>query len=125
MYFMIVIELLKDIILRSNTNSSLFKEKSYYTNCISNLSIQSNNVPFKELLDYSIDVIDEYMTQGGNNSIFREPNFKGDINSFLKSEQLGKGDFTPILSSLIEDYKRLMKRSPNYDMLLNSTKEKA
>jgi hypothetical protein len=57
------------------------------------------------LLDLAIQAVDEYLTQGTNDSIYTEPHYNGNINSFLKWEQLGKtADETPRFHSLIARY---------------------
>ena len=46
------------------------------------------------LLDVAIEVIDTYLTQGSENSLFDEPAYKNtfyfDLNAYLKWEKLGK-----------------------------------
>lgn len=118
LFFFILLELLKDVILKAGL-SERYLEKSFYTNCVLELSKAENQNAFKELQQTAIDVVDEYMTQGGEQSYLKEPLYKGDINSFLKSEQLGKGDSTPIIKGLIEDNKRVMKKyGKHYDDLI-------
>ena len=65
-----------------------------------------------QLTDAALNVIDDYLTNGNEDSIFTEPKFNGDLNNFLKWEKLGKGiDNTPKLSNLIAFTKRDMRRS--------------
>jgi hypothetical protein len=118
LFFMIVIELLKDAILRANPNTLLYSDKAYFTKCILNLSSNGNLQVLQDLLGHAIDAIDEYMTKEKDDSYNKEPTFRNDINAFLKSDQIGKGEATPRLKSLIESYKRLLKRSPLYERLL-------
>ncbi|MGZ0051496.1 hypothetical protein [Brevibacillus gelatini] len=73
----------------------------------------------------AIAVIDEYMLPSGDCTYNREPKFSGDINSFLKWEQLGKGDHTPILKELIGLYKRQLRRRPEYSSIIETIKETA
>ena len=51
------------------------------------------------MLDVAIEVIDTYVTQGNDNSLFDEPaykyNFYFDLNAYLKWEKLGKTKATP------------------------------
>ena len=46
------------------------------------------------LFDVAIEVIDTYLTQGGDNSLFHEPAYKNtfyfDLNAYLMWEKLGK-----------------------------------
>ncbi|HEY8660853.1 MAG TPA: hypothetical protein VIL78_17595 [Hanamia sp.] len=67
-----------------------------------------------QLLEAALNVIDDYLTMGNEDSIYTEPKFSltGDLNNFLKWERLGKGaDNTPKLSNLIAFTKRDMRRS--------------
>jgi hypothetical protein len=65
------------------------------------------------LLDYAIYTADDYLTQGHEYSVFKEPMYleKGsDLNSFLKWDQLGKGNqSTPLLNNLLAQYKIAMR----------------
>lgn len=124
LYFMVFIELLKDVILKAEL-SEYYNDKHYYTKCILNFYKPENIDIFRELQENAIQVIDEYMISGGENSYTKEPKFlsSGDINSFLKWEQLGKEDSTPVLKSLIGDYKRLLIRTPGYNDIVKRVKE--
>lgn len=124
LYFMVFIELLKDVILKADLGE-YYTDKHYYTKCIINFYKPENIIVFRELQENAIQVIDEYMISGGENSYTKEPKFisSGDINSFLKWEQLGKEDSTPILKSLVGDYKRLLLRTPGYKDIAKCVKE--
>ncbi|MFC6040539.1 AIPR family protein [Paenisporosarcina macmurdoensis] len=124
LYFMVFIELLKDVILKAEL-SEYYTDRHYYTKCIISLNKPENINAFKELQENAIQVVDEYMISGGDNSYTKEPKFisSGDINSFLKWEQLGKADSTPILKNLIGDYKRLLLRTPSYKEIVKCVKE--
>jgi hypothetical protein len=61
-----------------------------------------------------VQVIDDYLTNGADDSIFSEPDFQktGDHNAFLKSERLGKSDeFSPGLRTQLALAKRIFRRS--------------
>jgi hypothetical protein len=124
LFFFVLIELLKDCILRAELLKQ-YNEKSFYTKSIIKLNDTTNLTLFEELKESAIGVIDEYMTHGGDSSYAKEPKYAGDINSFLKWEQLGKGDSTPVLKGLIEDYKRLLRRTKNYNDIINEIKRVA
>ena len=106
---MLTVELLKDCFIaadRPATNKSL-------THALLRLFKGENETAFSALLDYAISVADDYLTPGHEYSVFKEPKFieKGnDLNSFLKWEQLGKGNqSTPLLNNLLSQYKIAMK----------------
>ena len=65
----------------------------------------------KNLYNSALQVIDEYMTQGMENSIYTEPKNSGDSNAFLKDAKLGKSDdVSPKLINLIALQKQLLRR---------------
>jgi hypothetical protein len=107
LFFMVVIDLLRDVLLRSNKSSAPHE----LTQAL--IRLASNQDAWKELFDAAIDTVDEYLTQGGEDSVFSEPVFKernSDLNAVLKWEKLGKGDATPNFSSLMAINKRTMGR---------------
>lgn len=64
--------------------------------------------------DAAVGVVDEYLTDGTDDSIFLEPEFQKtrDLNAFLKSEKLGKSDdFSPNLKTQLALAKRLLRKS--------------
>ncbi|WP_221416651.1 AIPR family protein [Peribacillus simplex] len=121
LYFMVFIELLKHVILKAEL-SDYYNDKHYYSKCIINLSKPENMSAFRDLQNSAIEIIDEYMAMEGDNSYTKEPKFRGDINSFLKWEQLGTDGSTPILNDLIGINKRLLTRTPEYDTLVKCVK---
>lgn len=65
----------------------------------------------KNLYNSGLQVVDEYMTTGMENSIYTEPKYTGDSNAFLKDVKLGKSDdFSPKLINLIALQKQLLRR---------------
>lgn len=122
LFFMVLVELIKDAILRADITDVL-GSKPFWTASILKLNSSEYHETFRNLQDQAIGLIDEYMTSGGISSYSKEPTFRGDINSFLKSEQIGKNDATPVLISLIEDYKRLMRRDKSFEEIIKSLKE--
>ena len=65
------------------------------------------------LFDAAVGVVDEYLTQGEEDSVFVEAAFQernNDLGGFLKSERLGKGDYTPHFVNLMAINKRTMGR---------------
>jgi hypothetical protein len=70
----------------------------------------------KLLLDNAIELIDEYLTQGTEDSAHMEPSFindfNGDLNAFMKWEALGKDEAsTPHYRSLISDFRKIMGKA--------------
>lgn len=90
LYYMVVLDLLREVLSRAaipvshrSLSSSLIK-----------LFASGNEQAREALLDVAIEVIDTYLTQGGENSLFDEPAYKNtfyfDLNAYLKWEKLGK-----------------------------------
>lgn len=109
-------ELLKDVLLRAQLTAGEKPRPSELTNVLLQLFKPDHEQAVKALLDSAIELIDEYLTQGKEDSVFVEPSFQNtfnnDLNSFLKWEQLGKNEeATPHLRSLIQDCRRTMGRA--------------
>jgi len=121
LFYMLVVELLKDCFIaaeRTATNKNI-------TKTFLSLFKPENEAASNALLDFAISIVDDYLTHGTDYCVFKEPKFseKGnDLNSFLKWDQLGKGNqSTPLLNTLISQYKIAMKgvgNQPKYrDMI--------
>ena len=109
LFFMLVAELLKDCFIAAGENIT----NKGITKAVIKLFEPNNEQALNALLDYSIAIVDDYLTLGSEYSVFKEPKFieKGnDINSFLKWDQLGKSlEATPCLINSIAQYKIAMK----------------
>lgn len=109
LFFAVVIELLRDVLNRSSQPV----DGRSVTRAVLSLFADGNAEAKDELLDYAIQVIDEYLTKDTDDSVFDEPSFNeqfvGDLNGFLKWEQLGKTeDLCPRFRSLLVATKRMM-----------------
>jgi hypothetical protein len=112
LFYMIVLDLLRDVMVRSG----LPVNARSLTDGILKVFGRHNELARTELLAASIDALDEYMTDGTEDSVFAEPSFRSDFNSdlnaFLKAEQLGKSEqSTPRFRSLLAGTKRTLGRS--------------
>ena len=110
LFYMIAVELLKDVMSRTGIGVD---QRTISKSMIKVLSDADGKAA---LLDQAIEVIDSYLTQGADDSIFLEPaylnSFNSDLNAFLKYEQLGKTDVaTPRLRSAIAVNKSVMGRA--------------
>ena len=90
LFYLVVIELLKDAASRGGL-STAHKDLSL---AILKLCSQGNEAAAAALFDSAVEVIDTYLTQGDDNSVFEEPAYKQtfnlDLNGFLKWEQVAK-----------------------------------
>lgn len=109
LFYMLAIELLKDCFIAAGIPAS----NKNITKTFLELTQPENEILLNVLLDYSISIADDYLTLNHEYSVFKEPSYleKGsDLNSFLKWDQLGKGNqSTPLLNNLLSQYKIAMK----------------
>jgi hypothetical protein len=110
LFYLVVIDLLRDVFIRSNIPIS----NSKITEGILKLQKPEHMDAFNDLLEFSIAVIDEYLTQGEEDSVFNEPEFKnrfnGDLNGYLKWDDLGLPESSPVFINLLAIHKRTMGR---------------
>jgi hypothetical protein len=90
LYYMVALDLLREVLSRatmSTTHQSL-------SSSLVKLFRDGNEQARDALFDDAIEVIDTYLTQGTDNSLFGEPAYKNtfntDLNGYLKWEKLGK-----------------------------------
>jgi hypothetical protein len=108
LFYFVLIELLKECMSHSGIETTLANT----SDCVIKAFQDIESDAAKQLTDAALNVIDDYLTNENEDSVFKEPKFNGDLNNFLKWEKLGKGtDFTPKLSNLIAFTKRDMRRS--------------
>ena len=112
LFYMTVIELLKDVLVRAGMPTGTRD----ITKALVALFAPGNETAAKILLQNGIELIDDYLTQGTDDSVHNEPrfvnDFNADLNGFMKWEGLGKNeDNTPHYRSLIADYRKLMGRA--------------
>ncbi|MBE0545175.1 MAG: hypothetical protein IH623_27880 [Verrucomicrobia bacterium] len=112
LYYLVVVKLLKDALIRANNTQPKPKD---ITRAILKLFDPKSEQALNELLDTAIEVIDEYLTQGAEDSAFNEPSyqntFNGNLNTYIKWEQLGKTEeASPRFQSLVSAYCRTLGR---------------
>jgi hypothetical protein len=106
LFMMVVIDLVKDCLIHRNisrTNINLVKA----------VQALADADLLRHVGDAAVQVIDDYMTNGAEDSIYLEPEFQktNDLNAFLKSEKLGKSDeFSPNLRTQLSMAKRIFRR---------------
>jgi hypothetical protein len=94
LFYFVVIELLRDAASRAGL-STAHKDLSL---ALIRLCASGNEAAAASLFDGAAEVIDTYLTQGDDNSVFEEPAYKQtfnlDLNGFLKWEKVGKSEQT-------------------------------
>lgn len=116
LFYMVILQLLKGVLIRANNGNPTLKD---LTRAMVKLSEPRNQPALAVLLDTAVDIVDEYLTEGSEDSVYGEPAFKAlnsDLNGYLKWEQLGKtNDASPHLLSLLAVTQRSMGRSAGGD----------
>jgi hypothetical protein len=107
LFYMVAVDLLKDVMSRSSMSTSL--------RAISDalIAVLGSTEASEALLGSAVEVIDTYLTSGSEESVFNEPAymnaFNSDLNAFLKSEQLGRSnEASPRLRNLFGMTKMVM-----------------
>ncbi len=107
LFIMIAVELIKDFLVNRHFPYG-------HENISSAIIALAQAGLLTEFGDSAVQVVDDYLTQGNEDSLFDEPEFQKtrDLNAFLKSEKLGKSEeFSPKLKTQIALSKRLLRRS--------------
>jgi hypothetical protein len=110
---MVIVELLKDVLIRSEVSSSPSTDS--YTRALLKLFQPGNEPATEALLGTAVEVVDEYLTPGAEYSVFLEPAFQNafnnDLNGYLKWDKLGKHEETsPRLRNLLAITRHAMGR---------------
>jgi hypothetical protein len=106
LFIMVVVDMVKDLLINFGLD--------YSSGSIARAVISLNNTEdISAIGDAAIQLIDEYLTIGNEDSLFAEPEFQKtqDLNAFLKSERLGKSDeFSPKLKMQMAMTKKIYKK---------------
>jgi hypothetical protein len=107
LFIMVAVDLVKDFLI----NNQLEFSHGAISSAIAKL-YESGYL--KHFGDSAVQLIDDYLTNGNEDCLFMEPEFQKmqDLNAFLKSEKLGKGDeFSPRLRTQIAMTKKIFRKS--------------
>lgn len=108
LYYFVTIELLRDVCRRKNLDHS----GKGLTNAFLALLKEGNAEVLHSLLNASIEIIDEYIDEDSEDSVFKEETFAGDLSNWLKLESLGQGgDTTYRLNNLLATHKNIFGRA--------------
>jgi hypothetical protein len=111
LFYMVVIELLKSVMIEAQTD----RTNTNITAALLKLFKPENQLACDALLETAIQLIDEYMTTGNDESVYNEPEYSKrnlrNVNDYLQWDELGKDEkSSPKLRSLLAIHKRTMKR---------------
>jgi len=109
LFYYVLADLIKDILIK---NSKPYGLKDV-TDTVIKLFREENDYSCN-LVNIALNVIDSYLADGTNESLFTETEFlrTRDLNNLLKWDKLGKGrDFTPMFEQLLYANKYLMGQS--------------
>lgn len=108
LWYFVVCDLLREVLNWRGRNSS----SKGMTRAFHALLHPDNQDIYQILLSTGIEVIDQYLNRESENSVFNEQKFEGDLNAWLKSDKLGKGnEATYRLNTLIATHKFFMGQS--------------
>ena len=105
LFYHIFIRMLSNVILLTPELHQPDVPASALVDAVIKLSIPEAGPQFDMLCDTAIALLDSYLTLGGDNSAHKETSFmkihNGDLNGFLKAEDLGKENHSPLLVQLL------------------------
>jgi len=92
MFYMVVLDLLKDVMTRSDISPT----RKSRTRALLKLLDRDQESAAQALLNTAIEVVDGYLTEGTDACVFDEPAYKTmfnyDLNALLKWDKLGKSE---------------------------------
>ena len=111
LFYFVTINLLRDVLQRQKLSAS----NSGASAALIRL-LHRHTDGGDELTNSAAQMIDTYMTEGDEDSVFQEPtyrnSFNNDLNAFLKWEKLGKSlEDTPRLKAMLHSQKQFMSKS--------------
>lgn len=125
LYYMVVIDLLKSVMINAPRELTHVNVTQSFLKLFKSEYELARDALFKT----AIDLIDDYMTEGTDESVYKEPECKSkDVKGYMRWEQLGKTkDSSPQLLELLSIHKKVMKfktgdtQSP-FDLILTAIK---
>ncbi len=107
LFIMVAVDLVRDFLLNNHL------DYSHNSICLAVAKLNDAG-HLAHFGDAAVQLIDDYLTNGNEDCLFMEPEFQKmqDLNAFLKSERLGKGeDFSPHLRTQIAMTKKIFRKS--------------
>lgn len=113
LFYMVVVDLTRDLLLMQPMPYS-------HTDISNTIAVLHEAGLFKEIGQLGVDLIDDYLLQGSEDSLFVEPGFQNthEIRLFLMSERLGKDEqYSPGLKMQLALAKKSFRRSPTAESI--------
>jgi hypothetical protein len=116
LFVAVVIDLVRDVLIhlgRERTNLAVSRA----------VIRMAESETLENIGDIALSLIDDYFTQGAEDTIYLEPDFAktNDLNAFLKSERLFKSDdFSPNLRMQLALAKKQLRKSPQANAMRKS-----
>ena len=108
LYYFVVLELLRDVLIRGQVDHS----SPSLTSAFLKLQEDEHHEALRLLLDGAIEVVDEYLNEASEDSVFKEVQFEGHLNGWLKSERLGRNEEgTHRFNALLAAHKAIFGRA--------------
>ena len=109
LFYMIVIDLFRDALSKEGLGTDSRTLSEYL------IRVMQDGEARNSLISTATEVVDNYLTQGDEDSVFTEPTylntFNANLNTFMKWEKLGRSDAdTPRLKSQLAVMKRYMAK---------------
>jgi hypothetical protein len=118
LFVMVAVDLVRDLLINLGVDSGS-------TSISRTIIALGREGLLDDIGEAAVSLIDDYLTQGNEDSLFTEPEFlkSQDLNAFLKSERLGKGEeFSPKLRMQIMLTKRMLRRGMRYQLIQDSAR---
>ena len=113
LFYMVVVDLIRDLLLTQQMPYS-------YAEISTTIAELQDAGLFKDIGKLGVDLIDDYLLQGSEDSLFVEPGFQNthEVRLFLMSERLGKDEqYSPGLKMQLALAKRSFRRSPTAESI--------
>lgn len=107
LFIMVAVDLVKDILINGGSGYGS-------ANIAKAIIALDEGGLLQEVGEAAVQLVDDYLTDGNEDCLFNESEFKKikDLNAFLKSDKLGKGDeFSPLLRTQMSVTKKSFRKS--------------
>ena len=105
LFYYITMTMLRNIILLTPKLRQPNVPRSALTDAVIKLGGPDGEAQFNMLCNAAVALLDQYLTAGSDNSAHKEASFvevhNGDLNGFLKAEDLGRENHSPLLVQLL------------------------